>query len=62
MAIRIVTTPTRERKLYRVGPCHFSTFKAACEALYAAQTHRLDLLDLVAQLRASVATIHNLKR
>jgi hypothetical protein len=62
MAIRIVITPTRERKLYRVGPCFFSTFKAACEALHAAQTHRLDLFDLVAQLRASVATVHRITR
>lgn len=54
MAIRIVITPTRERKLYRVGPCFFSTLRAACEALHAAQSHRL---DLVAQLRASIASV-----
>lgn len=52
-----VIVPVRigRRTLYRVGPCFFSTLKAAYEAVWAAQVHRLDIIELFAHFRASIA-------
>ena len=50
------------RRYWRVGPVMFASPVLACTALQAAQTHQLDLLDLVAQFRASVATVQHFRR
>lgn len=53
MATSIIAIRHDRRIIYRAGPCFFTTFKAAVEALQAMQSHRLDLAEALAAIRPS---------